>query len=247
MAAYQENACHLFKLPAELRNQIFELVFAGDTLEDGSIFDLSPLKCDLMLTCHEIYHESLKLYEATVHRYWTTTTFTLNAQASKAEFESALAELNDATLAKMRKAELHTDLNRLLSRGRCSQRYRFHHVYASRQRLRGNTYSVDFQRCARRKWVPVRPALAHMAPNDHAVLDRPPESYIISDRVAYEDGRTRREWYVLMDVDLFVPEVTLDTEHDGELVPVTKKELWALLGWGVTRSLGDGGTFVLCL
>ena len=62
--ASTQDDCPLFKLAAETRNQIYELVFAVELGEDGSreLEDTSESNA-LTRTCQQIYDESQKTYK----------------------------------------------------------------------------------------------------------------------------------------------------------------------------------------
>jgi hypothetical protein len=74
-----QSDCILFKLAAETRNQIYDLVYATETNEDGAVelneATMSPCK-DLILTCQQIYNESRKMYKAAYRSH--PTKFTIN-------------------------------------------------------------------------------------------------------------------------------------------------------------------------
>jgi hypothetical protein len=78
--ANTQNHCPLFKLAAETRNEIYALVFAVETMEDGSIeLDDTPASSTLTRTCQQIYNESRLMHKAAHHDY-PTNTFTLNVR-----------------------------------------------------------------------------------------------------------------------------------------------------------------------
>ncbi|KAK4616171.1 hypothetical protein CLAFUW4_09742 [Fulvia fulva] len=68
----------LLALPAELRNEIFELAFTTDNHEDS--IDLCraihPSK-SLLLTCHQVHAEALQIYQDAYRKYWSENTFTI--------------------------------------------------------------------------------------------------------------------------------------------------------------------------
>ena len=71
-----QGDCILFKLAAETRNQIYDLVYATETDKDGAVelneTTLPPCK-DLLLTCQQIYNESHKVYGLAYSDYPTHT------------------------------------------------------------------------------------------------------------------------------------------------------------------------------
>jgi hypothetical protein len=74
-----QGDCILFRLAAETRNQIYDLVYATETIKDGTAelneTTLPPCK-DFLLTCQQVYDESRKVYEAAYRNY--PTKFTIN-------------------------------------------------------------------------------------------------------------------------------------------------------------------------
>ena len=85
-AASAHDGCHLFKLDAETRNQIYELVFTIETNEDDSI----SLNEDTMVpsnaltgTCQQIYNESREMWRAAYHDYPTKRTFSIDVTDRK--------------------------------------------------------------------------------------------------------------------------------------------------------------------
>ena len=76
--ASTQDDCPLFKLAAETRNEIYELVYAIETKEDGSIeLDDTTGSNALARTCQQIYYESRGLHKE-AYRLYPHYTFTLN-------------------------------------------------------------------------------------------------------------------------------------------------------------------------
>ncbi|CAK1356838.1 hypothetical protein CB0940_11968 [Cercospora beticola] len=95
LSASQNDCLVLNKLPAELRNEIYELAFTVD--DDEVEIDLSdfgpprspplltkgevelskarPPNNALLSTCHQIQSEATQLYKRASHKYWTDTHF----------------------------------------------------------------------------------------------------------------------------------------------------------------------------
>jgi hypothetical protein len=73
-----QSECPLFKLAPETRNEIYALVFAVKTQEDGSV-ELANFTTDnaLTRTCQQIYDESHKMYQSTSRDY-PSNTFTFD-------------------------------------------------------------------------------------------------------------------------------------------------------------------------
>lgn len=71
-----QPSCLLFKLPPELRNYIYELIFATpDTID--FVDACSPPK-DLVLTCRRLHTEMTGLYKEAYRAYWSETTFEID-------------------------------------------------------------------------------------------------------------------------------------------------------------------------
>jgi hypothetical protein len=92
-AADAQSDCILFKLAAETRNQIYDLVYATETNDDGAVelngTTRSPCK-DLILTCQQIYNESRKMYEAAYRDYPTKFTINIANRESPLPFTTTL-------------------------------------------------------------------------------------------------------------------------------------------------------------
>jgi hypothetical protein len=74
--------CPLFKkLPSELSDQIYLLVFTVDTNQDGTIEldqHTKPPWKSLLMTCQRLYSKTHAMYRAAYLRYPTTHTFTID-------------------------------------------------------------------------------------------------------------------------------------------------------------------------
>lgn len=68
--------CPLFKLPPEIRNQIWELAFASPSTIN--FVDACPPSKDLALTCRRIYEETGEMYIDAFRSYWSGTLFTID-------------------------------------------------------------------------------------------------------------------------------------------------------------------------
>jgi len=88
-----QSDCVLFKLAAETRNQIYDLVYATETNKDGAVelneATMSPCKA-LILTCQQIYNESRKVYEAAYRDYPTKFTVDIVNRKSLLPFVTTL-------------------------------------------------------------------------------------------------------------------------------------------------------------
>lgn len=73
----------LDKLPAEMRNRIYEYVFAtednGDDTIDLAAQDDPPSK-NILRTCRQVHAEAAQLYKKTYQAYWTSKNFFLQAR-----------------------------------------------------------------------------------------------------------------------------------------------------------------------
>ena len=83
-----------FKLPAELRNEIYELVF--DSRSDSPINLLSavPPPKDLLLVCREIHSEAEKLYKACYRNFWSENEFVLEKNHGDLVIEAEVKALD---------------------------------------------------------------------------------------------------------------------------------------------------------
>lgn len=72
MLTSSQDGSPLFKLPPELRNNIYALVFSVKSNDDGTIdldANAEPPSKTLILTCQTIFAESYGIYEASMHEY----------------------------------------------------------------------------------------------------------------------------------------------------------------------------------
>jgi hypothetical protein len=77
-SADAQGDCILFKLAAETRNQIYELVFLIEPKKDGGIkLEKPPAGSALTMTCQQIYNGSHKMYSWATRNYHSNT-FTLD-------------------------------------------------------------------------------------------------------------------------------------------------------------------------
>ncbi|KAK4895309.1 hypothetical protein LTR27_006652 [Elasticomyces elasticus] len=72
-----QPSCLLLSLAAELRNQIYELVFNEQSDESVELFKTQPPSNALLLACHVIYSEAALVYAHAYRKYWTETAFML--------------------------------------------------------------------------------------------------------------------------------------------------------------------------
>ncbi|KAK5109935.1 hypothetical protein LTR62_006424 [Meristemomyces frigidus] len=90
-AAASKRPCLLFRLPAELRIQIYELVWASaptnTTLDILATKPTSPSPA-LLLTSWKLHHDARSVYAEAYNRYWSTNTFRLTV-----DYASALARM----------------------------------------------------------------------------------------------------------------------------------------------------------
>jgi hypothetical protein len=90
-----QSECPLFKLAPETRNEIYALVFAVKTEEDGSVkLEKIPADNALTRTCQQIYDESHKMYELASRDYPSSYTFTIDVL----DRQDALASIPDVCM-----------------------------------------------------------------------------------------------------------------------------------------------------
>jgi hypothetical protein len=104
-----QDGCPLFKLAVELRNEIYSLVFAAETNEDGSIeIDESmalPSKA-LVMTCQVIRSETHAIYKAAYNNY-PKHTFTLIEPDRGGRYAPFVPTLSNDLLARLRSIRVH--------------------------------------------------------------------------------------------------------------------------------------------
>ncbi|EME82714.1 uncharacterized protein MYCFIDRAFT_196199 [Pseudocercospora fijiensis CIRAD86] len=94
--------CYLLKkIPAELRNRIYELTFAPDD-EQNEAGEVSLCKAksppkDLLVTCRKIHGEAAKMYKAEHQRYWRSTKFKIDRDEGEM-YSGALDALREEDL-----------------------------------------------------------------------------------------------------------------------------------------------------
>jgi hypothetical protein len=90
-----QKECPLFKFAPETRNEIYALVFAAKTQEDGSLkLEKVPADNALTRTCQQIYDESHKMYELASRDFPSSYTFTIDVLDRK----DALASIPDVSM-----------------------------------------------------------------------------------------------------------------------------------------------------
>ncbi|KAF7191521.1 hypothetical protein HII31_07023 [Pseudocercospora fuligena] len=75
----EQDPCWLLdSLPAELRNEIYELVFESHIQESEiSLFDADPPEKALLSTCKQIYSETKVIHRDAHRKYWKLNSFTV--------------------------------------------------------------------------------------------------------------------------------------------------------------------------
>lgn len=75
LQALKNLPCHLFKLPAELRNQVYRLVLVGDEVFDINSNATPPLDHPLLKTCRLVRAEARKIYYEENRMIWHVHNF----------------------------------------------------------------------------------------------------------------------------------------------------------------------------
>jgi hypothetical protein len=100
----QQN-CKLLALPAELRNCIWTLSFTHDE-SPINLFTALTTKGpsgNLLITCHQIHDEAVKIYKQARMDYWSTGRFELHFDTSK----DRIACVSDARLKQINHLTIH--------------------------------------------------------------------------------------------------------------------------------------------
>lgn len=72
------ETCHfLQRLPAELRNEVYDLAFGFDPDIPVDLLHAEPPSASLIQTCRQIYSESRAMYRNAFRNYWRTTEFVM--------------------------------------------------------------------------------------------------------------------------------------------------------------------------
>lgn len=128
-SAEADSCPFLEKMPAELRNEIYELAFSRD--EDPSqevqLFDASPPRKGLLLSCHQIYNESKDYYIQAYQKYWRTSKFTVLAKHANAEqIEQAHFKKEDVNNINTLHLNIESENNPRSRSCPCAYHYDFH-------------------------------------------------------------------------------------------------------------------------
>lgn len=107
------------KIPAELRNAIYELVFVPGHDEkereshDVSVQDAKPPPKALLCSCRKVYNEGKNMYSAAYRRYWSTTPFILrlNEQPAQRQCGAKLQNLPIAVLEYITRFKIEWEVN----------------------------------------------------------------------------------------------------------------------------------------
>ena len=86
------------RLPAEIRNGIYELVFqvSSDTV---NLLEAHPPEKAILLTCRKIHEETKLMYRGAYRKYWTDTRFTLHVGMDRQSCEAVVGMLVDQPVA----------------------------------------------------------------------------------------------------------------------------------------------------
>ncbi|KAK5678692.1 hypothetical protein LTS10_009136 [Elasticomyces elasticus] len=141
--AMASTAPKLLTMPPEMRNRIYELVFATQPEEADLLNPMPPTK-QLLLACAQIYHEARGLYNTARRSYWRETRFTV-CKPSEARVD-CVVDLTEEQLSAVRHLQLTVTLS--------DYRYRFSSI-ADPLTLRVDhlDFPVSYTRCANGQWA----------------------------------------------------------------------------------------------
>ncbi|KAK4555888.1 hypothetical protein LTR86_007108 [Recurvomyces mirabilis] len=231
MPVNEQNNCCLFRLPAELRNQIYDLALIGNDANANAV-DLSrakPPTVDVLLACRAIYHECGQLYTVACTRYWATTSFKIydthytNSCSTAANSDkAALAQINDKVFACIKDLEIHTDFSWLCSTVKMSHRFA---NYLSRildfdNRVAGPDVWSGVLRRTSENWELVGGKAKRMFPS----VWRP-----CSVDFHPDDGQgIERAWICVLDSEIQASAAAMGLGRADCFVPLTREELRGL-------------------
>lgn len=86
-ASDRQHKCYLTTIPPELRNRIYDMVFAIEEDAEQDLEKATPPSISLLVTCRQIHHEAGQLYNEACRRFWAETNFTINVNADDGETE----------------------------------------------------------------------------------------------------------------------------------------------------------------
>ncbi|KAK4895327.1 hypothetical protein LTR27_006670 [Elasticomyces elasticus] len=93
--ALDQSRRRLFTLPAELRNEIYELAFTMELDKQIELFSAVPPSNSLILTCRQVCDEAAGIYRQAYRAFWTMGHFMLTV--SKRELVTASNFIQAAT------------------------------------------------------------------------------------------------------------------------------------------------------
>ncbi|KAK5121358.1 hypothetical protein LTR85_005524 [Meristemomyces frigidus] len=77
-SAPESEPCRLLELPAEVRNEIYELTFTSDSADrEIDFLHATPPSKALLLCSHQTYDESNGFYKQAYRAYWSSTKFAI--------------------------------------------------------------------------------------------------------------------------------------------------------------------------
>lgn len=85
-----EETCPIKSIPAEMRNRIYDLVFAPDDPDaegwyedpETRLEEARPPSKAMLLACRQVYNKAKYMYRAAYRLYWTSTRFYVSLEGS---------------------------------------------------------------------------------------------------------------------------------------------------------------------
>ncbi|KAK5686881.1 hypothetical protein LTR17_026765 [Elasticomyces elasticus] len=105
-----------FSLPAELRNDIYELALSADSEEPIELLLACPPSNAMVTTCRQAYNEAASFYHAARLRYYSTNQFVIVAVYSTVEVRDHISS-NNAFLGKENRRSVADQLTHAKSSG----------------------------------------------------------------------------------------------------------------------------------
>ncbi|KAK5121161.1 hypothetical protein LTR85_005645 [Meristemomyces frigidus] len=113
------RTCRLLKLPAELRNRIYELALTTDGRDEIDLLVAVPPDRTPLLICREIHDEAKGIYKHAYRHFWTSTKFSLTAdEDSAAEILRLIEQYRDEDLDHITHLAVSLDLQCTVPTGR---------------------------------------------------------------------------------------------------------------------------------
>ena len=103
-----DDKCHLLDSPPEVRNRIYDYLFAIEPTAD--LLTVTPPEKALIVTCRQIYEEAKHMYRVRFRAFWMDTTFETNLvespeTVSDLKLEKRIADIDERNIVRIKKIQ----------------------------------------------------------------------------------------------------------------------------------------------